>query len=119
MFATRPVRKEKMLPAWCVCVDLFVLCIMCVCVCACVCLGVLWWCCVCHTACEEGEDAACMVRACVWLCVLCMRVCTCVWVCVGLARTVYIHRIHMDRIYGGFSAKNTVYTPYTHGPGQP
>ena len=31
MFATRPVRKEKMLPAWCVCVDLFVLCNMCVC----------------------------------------------------------------------------------------
>jgi hypothetical protein len=42
VFATRPVRKEKMLPAWCVCVDLFVLCIMCVCVCVHACV---WVCC--------------------------------------------------------------------------
>ena len=33
---------------------------------------------------------------------------------VGLARTVYIHRI-----FGDFPAKNTVYTPYIYGYGQP
>jgi len=32
----------------------------------------------------------------------------------GLARTVYIHRI-----FGDFPAKNTVYTPYIYGSGQP
>jgi len=31
-----------------------------------------------------------------------------------LARTVYIHRI-----FGDFPAKNTVYTPYIYGSGQP
>jgi len=80
VFATRPVRKEKMLPAWCVCVDLFVLCIMCVCMRV---FGCLWWCCVCHTACEEGEDAACMVRVLICLCsAICVCVCACV--CLGV-----------------------------------
>jgi len=36
---------------------------------------------------------------------------------VGLARTVY-HTVY-DRIFGGFPAKNTVYTPYIYGSGQP
>ena len=31
----------------------------------------------------------------------------------GLAKTVY------DRIFGDFPAKNTVYTPYIYGSGQP
>ena len=40
--------------------------------------------------------------------------------CVGLARTVCIHRICVyDRIFGDFPAKNTVHTPYIYGSGQP
>jgi len=35
----------------------------------------------------------------------------------GLARTVYIHVY--DRIFGDFSAKVTVHTPYIYGSGQP
>jgi len=34
-------------------------------------------------------------------------------VLLGLARTVFIHRI-----FGGFPAKNTVCTPYVYGSGQ-
>ena len=37
---------------------------------------------------------------------------------VGLAKTVYIHTVY-DRIFGYIPAKNTVYTPYIYGPGQP
>ena len=37
---------------------------------------------------------------------------------IGLARTVYIYTVH-DRMYGDFPAKNTVYTPYIYGYGQP
>ena len=40
-----------------------------------------------------------------------------VYIYVGLARTVYIHRIRS--IYGGFPAKNTVYTPCIYGSVQP
>jgi hypothetical protein len=36
------------------------------------------------------------------------------WMCLGLAIIVYIHRI-----FGDFPAKNTVYTPYMYGSGQP
>jgi len=41
--------------------------------------------------------------------------CACSWysIYVGLARTVY------DRTFCDFPAKNTVYTPYIYGPGQP
>ena len=34
--------------------------------------------------------------------------------CIGLAKAIYIHRI-----FGDFPAKNTVYTPYIYGSGQP
>ena len=36
----------------------------------------------------------------------------------GLARTVCIYTVY-DRTLGDFPAKNTVYTPYTYGSGQP
>jgi hypothetical protein len=36
---------------------------------------------------------------------------------IGLARTVYIHRIRP--IFGEFPAKNTIYTPYIYGSGHP
>ena len=35
----------------------------------------------------------------------------CFLMCLGLARTVYIHTVY-DRMYGVFPAKNTVRTPY-------
>jgi len=39
---------------------------------------------------------------------------------VGLARTVCIHRITVyDCIFGDFLAKNTAYTPYIYGHGNP
>jgi len=37
---------------------------------------------------------------------------------IGLARTIYIYTVY-DRIFGDFPAKNTVYTPYIYGSGQP
>ena len=37
---------------------------------------------------------------------------------VGLARTVHTYTVY-DRVFGGFSAKITVYTPYINGSGQP
>jgi len=36
----------------------------------------------------------------------------------GLARTVYVHTVY-ERLFGGFPAKNTAYTPYIYGSGQP
>ena len=36
----------------------------------------------------------------------------------GMARTVYICTVY-DRVISDFPAKNTVYTPYIHGSGQP
>jgi hypothetical protein len=41
-----------------------------------------------------------------------------VFLCVGLARTVYIHTVY-DRIFGDFPATNSVCTPYIYGSGQP
>jgi hypothetical protein len=43
-----------------------------------------------------------------WRC--CRCVCVCVFLCVGLARTVYIYTVY-DRMFGDFPARNTVYTP--------
>jgi hypothetical protein len=37
---------------------------------------------------------------------------------IGLARIVNIYTVY-DRIFGDFPAKNTVYTPYIYGSGQP
>jgi len=70
-------------------------------------------------ACMHACVCVCVfVCACMYMCVLCVnvsvRVCVCMYVYVGLARTVYIHRI-----FGDFPAKNTVHTPYIYGSGQP
>jgi hypothetical protein len=37
---------------------------------------------------------------------------------VGLAKTVYMYVVY-DRIYDEISARNTEYTPYMYGSGQP
>jgi hypothetical protein len=36
----------------------------------------------------------------------------------GLAKTVYIYTVY-DHMFGEFSAKNAVFTPYIYGSGQP
>jgi len=53
-----------------------------------------------------------------YLCVCCCLTEICV-ILLGLARTVYIYTVYDRGIYGDFPAKNTVYTPYIYGSGQP
>jgi len=48
------------------------------------------------------------------------RACACQRLCsyIGLARIIYIYTVY-DRIFGEFPAKNTIYTTYLYGSGQP